>query len=107
MRGWELVAEWEVVAMAPVVTTFVVLYGLFWPWWTSAQGRALFVAKVGMALLVDFAVAYQFWPAALPDVHYVAVFVYGVILVGQAGLVIALIASWRNRHARWRKEPAP
>lgn len=96
---WENVATAEVVLMVPFTTTFAVLYGVFWPWYRSAQGRAIFAKAVGMALLIDFAVLYMVLPDhVLPPKEYVAPFVYAVILASQIGLVASLLLSWHTRH---------
>lgn len=94
---WEHVAAAEVFLMVPFVTAFPILYGLFWPWHTTPQGRAIFTKSVGMALLVDLAVLYRLFPDHLPPKAVVASFVYAVILAGQIGLVVALLLSWHHR----------
>jgi hypothetical protein len=71
-----------VVGMAPAATLFPLLYGLTTPWWRSLIGRALMTKAVGLALLIDISLAYQ-W---LGDDYFlrdvVRLTVYGLIFVG-------------------------
>jgi hypothetical protein len=71
-----------VVGMAPAATLFPLLYGFTTPWWRSLIGRALMTKAVGLALLIDISLAYQ-W---LGDDYFlrdvVRLTVYGLIFVG-------------------------
>ncbi len=89
-----------VLAAAPPQTAFVFYYGLTAPWWRTVVGRALFTKALGLALLIDISLLYQ-WLGddySLRDV--VRLTVYALIAVGawlQLGAFIHERGQRRNR----------
>jgi hypothetical protein len=76
------IIKYMVYATAPAQTLFILIYGFGSPWWRSPVGRALFTKALGLALLLDLALLFQwlgtdYWfrdPARLT--------VFGLILLG-------------------------
>lgn len=94
--SWQTFAIAEVFLMVVPATVFPIIYGLFWPWYRSAQGWAIFSLSTGLALLVDFSTLYQIYPD-MPGRTVVASFVYGLILFALFTLNASLLLSWRDR----------
>lgn len=85
-----------VLAIAPAQTAFIVIYGFWSPWWRTLVGRALFTKALGLALLVDIALIYQ-W---LGDDYYlrdvVRLSVYSLIALG------AWLQLWALLYEKWQ-----
>jgi hypothetical protein len=47
------IALWLIRFGAPAQTLFVVVYGLWSPWWRTQTGRAIFTKGLSVALLLD------------------------------------------------------
>lgn len=48
-----------ILVAAPAATAFPIVYGLTSPWYRSLLGRALMTKAVGLALLIDISLIYQ------------------------------------------------
>lgn len=90
-------AVWLILAAAPPATLFPVLYA--WVargrWWKHVTGRALMTSSVGLALLIDIFLVYQ-WLGddyALRDEVRLAVF--AIITAGAYQTCYALVSSTR------------
>ena len=79
-----------VVAMVPFATLNPILYGVFFPWRQSREGRAMITLFTGFGLLVDFSIIYEVVPW-FPGKWVVAIVVYAGILAGMAWLSYALV----------------
>lgn len=97
----DVVALLLVLAIAPAITLFSILYTLTSPWYRSMAGWALWWSSSGLALLVDISLVYQ-WLGdnyALRDVVRLSVFTW--ILIGAWLKLIALLREkWRARHGK-------
>lgn len=74
------VAVFQVLAMAPAITVIPFLYHRRQRWWADDYGRAFMVLSVGLALLVNFAVTFQFVPE-FPWKDQIKFGVYSVLIV--------------------------
>ena len=99
--SWELLDVLLVVGMVPFATANPILYGFFFPWRQSREGRAVLNLMVGLAALVDFSVLYKFVPE-FPGKEVVAAIVYAAILVAMARMTYALV---RLLHVCRRRKP--
>lgn len=78
MTTADIIAVGILLATAPAITLFSIIYGLTSPWYRTLIGRALFVSSSGLAMLVDISLVYQ-WLGdnyALRDVVRISVFSY-------------------------------
>lgn len=83
---------------APAQTAFILLYGLGSPWWRTLIGRALFTKALGLAALVDLALAYWIFGDDYAARDVVRVCVFGLILVGAWLQLLALLKEkWHAR----------
>lgn len=62
-------APWLVVAMTPAATLFPLLYLTFYRWYKNPVGRALMTKAVGLALLIDVSVWFQFMGENVTSYH--------------------------------------
>ena len=91
-------ALYMVFAMAPAATAFPLLYGLTSPWWRSLVGRALMTKAVGLALLIDISIVYQFLGDDYAARNAVRFAVFGFILAGVWLQFFALLREkWKAR----------
>lgn len=81
-----------IVLAAPAATCFPIVYA-FRPWRDSLIGRALMTKAVGVALLIDISIAYQFLGNDYPGRDYVRVGAYALIAVGIWFQFIAMIRA--------------
>ena len=81
-RYLEKVAPFIVLAMAPAVTVFPVLYLTFYRWYKNPVGRALMTKAVGFALLIDVALWFEFVGDDTPYREAIKVLIYLLILFG-------------------------
>jgi hypothetical protein len=90
-----------VIAMAPAATAFPIVYGLTSPWWRSLVGRALMTKAVGLALLIDISIAYEFLGDDYAARNAVRFTVFGFILTGVWLQFFALLREkWKARKAK-------
>lgn len=89
-----------ILAAAPAVTLFPLLYGLTSPWRRHLLGWGLLMSSSGLALLVDISLAYQ-W---LGDDYFlrdvVRLSVYVLIVVGAWLMLLSLIGVKVREHRR-------
>jgi hypothetical protein len=87
-----------VVGMAFPATAFPILYATR-PWYRSLLGRALMTKAIGLALLIDLAVAHHF--GLLGDSGITRLVVYSLVFLGLWQQLIALCLiiwrAWRDR----------
>jgi hypothetical protein len=77
---WEQLAEFFILWAAPGQVAFVLLYGLFSPWWLNRLGRALLTKSAALATVLSMIfVAYYF---EVPIARWAAACVYGLTFVG-------------------------
>lgn len=106
MSNIDVAAVVLVAIAAPAQTAFILVYGFGSPWWRTLVGRALFTKALGLAMLVDIALAYQ-WLGddyLLRDV--VRVTVFGLIALGAWLQLVALLREKRrgrrlDQHSRF------
>lgn len=55
----DTVALITVIGIAPAATLFAIIYGFTVPWWQTMIGRAMLASSVGLALLVDISLLYN------------------------------------------------
>lgn len=84
------------IAMAAVPATLFPIIYFFRPW-RSRLGWTLMVSEFSMALLIDASLLA--WMGWLPAPRVVQIVVFSLILVGQCGLLWAVLAT-RPRHER-------
>ena len=92
-----------VALIAPFATLNVVLYA-FMPWYRSLIGWRLMASDLGLALLVDISLLYN-WLGdnyALRDVVRLSVFT--LVLLGAVFATVTLIAALRERHREKRAQ---
>jgi hypothetical protein len=94
----DLIAVLLVLSAAPAATLFPIFYAFTSPWWRSLTGRALMTSSVGLALLIDISLLYQ-W---LGDDYYlrdhVRLGVYALISAGAWMQLLAFVgAKFRAR----------
>ena len=87
-----------VLLAAPPATLFPLLYGVTRPWWRSLVGRYVFTSALGLGLLIDISLLYN-W---LGDQYFardiVRLTVYSLIAAGAwLSLLSFLIERRRNR----------
>lgn len=92
------IAVWMVVCMVPAITAIPILYHWRQEWWSDQYGRAFMVLAVGLALLVNFAVTFQFVPE-FPGKGWVKLGVYSILLVAFYWLAWLM---WRTPAGRER-----
>lgn len=97
----DLVALVLICAAAPAQTVFVLVYGLGSPWFRSVVGRALFTKALGLALLIDISIAYQFLGDDYALREVVRLSVFTLIAVG-AWLQLGALVYERRRRGRDR-----
>lgn len=89
----DTIAVMLILIAAPAQTLFALIYGFASPWWRSLIGRALLTKALGLALLIDISLLYQ-WLGddyALRDV--VRISVYTLIACGAWLQLTALLAE--------------
>lgn len=79
------------------INLFTVLYAFTTPWWREWIGRALFVSSLGLMLLVDIALAYNWLGDDYPGRDIVRLAVYSIICVGAWFKLIALFVAKRQK----------
>lgn len=99
----DLIALILVIGIAPPSTLFALGYVLTRPWWSTRIGRAMLISTLGLALLVDIALLYNFLgdDYALRDA--VRLTVYWVICVGAWYKFGALYLPQRFLPRRFRR----
>lgn len=82
----------EVYAMAVPATLLPIAYTVFFPWWKAPLGRALFINKFGLLMLVDLTVLFlivdPFW------VEHLSFIAYTTVLVGMSYQLIVMVKIW-------------
>ena len=97
----DVLAVLIILAIAPAITSFAVLYSLTSPWYRSMAGWALWWSSTGLALLVDISLIYHWLGEnyALRDVVRISVYLW--ICVGAYLKLGALLREkWRARHGK-------
>lgn len=94
-----------IVATAPAQTAFILLYGFGSPWWKSLLGRALFTKALGLALLVDLALLYQFFGDDWWNRDGIRLGVYALIATGAWLQLAALVQQRRGMRREFGPEP--
>lgn len=89
-------AVWQVVCMVPAVTALPFIYHVRQEWWANRYGRVMMTLLVGLALLVNFAVTFQFVPD-FPGKGWIKVGVYFVLLAAFWWLAILMARTPRAR----------
>lgn len=95
-----------ILAAAPAVTLFPIVYGLTSPWRRHLLGWGLLMSSTGLALLIDISLAYQ-WLGddyALRDA--VRLTVYALIVVGAWIMLAALVLVKVRAFREHRREDA-
>lgn len=87
-----------VLGMVPAITAIPFLYHRRQAWWTDAYGIGFMILAVGLTLLVNFAVTFQFVPE-FPAKGWIKIAVYSVLLVAFYWLAILM---WRTPAGRDR-----
>lgn len=89
----------EIYLMAVPATLMPIAYTYFFPWWKAPLGRALFINKVGLLLLVDLTVLYLIvTPFLVEQFSFIA---YTLVLVGMSyQLIVMTKIWWAGRKAR-------
>jgi hypothetical protein len=86
------VATLLVYIAAPAATLFPIAYAIAAPWWSTWTGRAVLVSKVGLALLVDAALAFHLHGDTEYPYHSQLILVaFALIVVGTYMYFAALI----------------
>lgn len=104
MMSADTAAVLLIVIAAPAATIFPLWYGLTVRWWTFWIGRALMMSSLGLGLLIDISLVYQ-W---LGDDYFlrdiVRLTVYSIIAAGAwlklISLAIEKFHARRHREAR-------
>lgn len=82
-------------------TLFPLVYGFTSPWWRTPIGRALMVKAVGLALLIDISLVYNFFGDDYAARDAVRLGVFSLITVGVWMQFLALMREkWRVWAAR-------
>lgn len=94
----ETIAVWQVLYMALPATMIPVLYHRRQKWWARGNwhGRAFMTLSVGLALLVNFAVTFQFVPD-FPGKDWIKCAVYAVLMLAFTWLAALM---WRTDPGR-------
>lgn len=86
---------------APPATLFPILYAAWFPFWKNTLGRALMTKAVGVALLMDLAVAYFLFGDDYALREAARVMTYGLIAAGlwwQLWSIVKIrLEDWRCR----------
>lgn len=90
------IAVWQVVVMVPAITAVPFLYHRRQRWWTGDYGRMFMTLAVGLTLLVNFAVTFQFVPD-FPWKDEIKVAVYTLLIVAFYWLAWLM---WRTPRSR-------
>lgn len=93
----DLAAVLLVLIAAPAQTAFVFYYGFTSPWWRSLIGRALMTKAVGLALLIDISLIYNWLGDAYAARDVVRLSVFALIAVGAWLQLAAFIAEKHRR----------
>lgn len=97
----DTVALLLILAAAPAQTLFVIFYGIGSPWWRSVVGRALFTKSLGLALLIDISLLYNWLGDDYALREVVRLGVFTLIAVG-AWLQLGALIYERRRKGRDR-----
>lgn len=89
----DTIAVLMIVGMAPPATLFPIIYGFTAPWWKSLVGRALMTKAVGLALLIDITIIYNWFGDDYPLRDAVRFTVFLFILLGTWMQLIALLVE--------------
>jgi hypothetical protein len=80
-----------VIMFASIPATLFPLVYLFSPWWRTVPGQAIMTLSVGLALMVDSALARELLGADYPGRSVVRVLVFVFVVVGLWYLLVALL----------------
>src|SRR5688572_16925216 len=90
-----------VVLIAFPINAFTLLYAFTTPWWLEWIGRALFVSSLGLMLLVDISLLYNWLGDDYPGRDMVRLTVYSIVCLGAWFKLTAYFAEKRRaRRAR-------
>jgi hypothetical protein len=94
-----------VALVALPINAFTVLYAFTTPWWLEWIGRALLVSSLGLMLLVDISLLYNWLGDDYPGRDAVRLTVYTIICLGAWFKLIAYFVERRRaRRARVARE---
>lgn len=106
----DTVAVLLVLGMAPPATLFPIIYGLSGPWWRLPIGRALMMKSVGLALLVDISLLYNWFGDDYWGREVVRLVVFSLIFCGlwmQFGALLSEKWQARRDHRRSMYDSQP
>lgn len=86
-------------AAAPAVTVFPLVYGLTLPWFRSLIGRGLMVTSLGLGGLIDISLAYRIFGSDYQARDPLRLLVFGFITVGMWMLLLALLRGQLKQRA--------
>lgn len=86
------IALWLVRLAAPPQTLFVLVYGLWMPWWRTQTGRAIFTKSLALALLLNLSLL-SVAIGPYPGHQVVEVCVIGLVAVGAWLQLLALLVE--------------
>lgn len=106
----DTIAVLLVLGMAPPATLFPIIYGLSGPWYRTPIGRALMTKAVGLALLVDISLLYNWLGDDYWGREAVRLTVFSLIFCGLWMQFGALLSEkWRacrgHRHSAFDSAP--
>lgn len=99
----ELVAVLLIFAVATAQSAFIVIYGIWSPWWRTWLGRAVFTKGLGLALLADLALAHNLLGEEYPGRDVIRLTIFTLLAVG-AWLQLAVLISEKRKPRRDRPD---
>lgn len=90
LLGWSNKVEDYIAVPATLVP---VCYFIFFPWWRSPLGRALWIKALSLLVVFDLAVTFRWWGAYLPVGH-TAFDAYLLIAIGITYQLIVMVKIW-------------